>query len=378
MKKIVSAAVAATLLAGAAFAEVTLSTNYRLGTNVFTINPNEGDGDDVQGFNDMKKASWADTTKISAKSEHAGIEYDLKTAEDALSMDYGFAWLNWGSFTLYGGKRDERGFIKRVNPLDGNWWDNFSEYGKPGLHKDIGYGLDAGNVTADQAGSKAVNFTTKYAIDDSMNVNVAFFKNATSDKLFNKLNIAAQFNMKQDAFILNATAKFIRDEETDADDNVWSVAAFANIIAVDNLDMMLGATFYKNEAGLDKVITGIDARFAYTMDALKLYSLNNITVADGDMISWHTLGGAYKVSDVITAVGAQVIINSKAAADWSSAGDAGNKAEYFAVRPYVDLTAQKNAVLSIGAELKFTNFMKASGEKTDFSMTVPMVMRVKL
>ena len=378
MKKIVSAAVAATLLAGAAFAEVTLSTNYRLGSNVFTVNPGEGGAADVQGFNDLTKANWADTTKISAKGEHAGIEYDLKTAEGTLSSDYAFAWLNWGSFTLYGGTRDERGFIKRVNPLDGNWWNNYCEYGKPGLHKDLKVGLDSGNVTANQAGSKAVNYTAKYAIDDTMNVNVAFFQNATSEKLADKLNVAAQFNMKQDAFILNATAKFIRNEATDADDNVWSLGAFVNILAVKDVDMLLGATFYKDEAGLDKVITGIDARFSTKIDALTLASLNNITVADGDMISWHTIDAAYKVSDVITAAGAQVIINSTADADWSSAGDAGKNKEYFAIRPYVDLTAQKNAVLSIGAELKFVNFMKDSGEKTDFQMTVPMVMRVKM
>ena len=381
MKKIVSAALVGAMVAGAAFADVKISTNYRLGTNLLTINPGEGDGaTDVQGFNDITKSAWGDTTKIAASGENAGIEIDLKTDESNISMDYAYAWLGWGNFKLYGGKRDARGYIKRVNPLDGNWWNNYCEYGKPGLHKDLkAVAIDAANLTVDKTGTKAVNFTADYNINDTMNVAAAFFKNATSEKVFDILNVAGQFNMKHEMFNLNVTAKYARNANTDADDDVWSVGAFANIIAVENLDTLLGLTFGKDEATSDKVFTGIDLRLAYTMDALKLYTLNNITLNDGDMVSWHTLGAAYKVSDVLSALGLQMIINS-GATPWSNASDEKNTKEYIAVRPYIDLTAQKNAVLSIGAELKFANFMANSDadEKVDFQFTVPVVMRVKL
>ena len=380
MKKIVSAALVASMLAGAAFADVTISTNYRLGTNLFTVNPNEGDGDDVQGFNDIKKSDWTDTTKIAASGENAGVEIDLKTSEDTIAMDYAYAWLGWGNFKLYAGKRDARGSLKRVNPLDGNWWDNYCEYGKPGLHKDLKkVAIDASNVTADKTGTKAVNFTADYAIDENMNVAVAFFKNATSSKLVDKLNLAAQFNMKQEAFILNATGKYSHDGSTDADDEAWSFGLFGNVLAVQDLDLMLGATFAKDETvDSDNLFMGFDVRAAYKMDALTLSTLNNITVHDGDLISWHTLGAAYKVNDVVTAAGAQLIVNSTADAPWADAGDLGKTKEYLAVRPYVDLTAQKNAVLSIGADLKFVNFLADSAEDVDFQLTVPVVFRVKM
>lgn len=379
MKKIVSAVAIAAMAAGLATADVKISTNYRLGTNLLTVNPGEGGAADVQGFNDLTKTAWDDDTKISAAGEHAGIVYVLKTSESSLGMNYGYAWLNWGNFTLFGGTRDERGFMKRANPLDGNWWNNYCEFAKPGLHKAVGFGLDAGNVTGDQAGKKAVNFTTAFAINDDANVNVAFFKNKTGEKVFDYFNAAAQFNFKQEAFILNVTGKYNHNAATDADDDDWSVGAYANLLVVDGLDNLIGLTFAKDEDSKisDKVFVGIDLRLAYKLDALNLYTLNNLTLNDGDMISWHTLGAAYKVSDVISAVGAQMIINSDEN-PWSNASDAGNKKEYIAVRPYIDLTAQKNAVLSIGAELKFTNFMKASGEDIDFAFTVPMVMRVKL
>ncbi|MCR4823105.1 MAG: hypothetical protein K5873_09575 [Treponema sp.] len=394
MKKIVSAALVASLVAGVAFADVTIKTNYRLGTNLLTINPGEGGAADVMGINDLTKTAWGDTTQIDASGENAGVTLKLKTSESSLDMDYAYAWMGWGNFKLYAGRRDYRGFIKRVNPLDGNWWNNYCEYGKPGLHKDVkAVAIDSVQVTATQDGTNTVCFQPSYDINETTNITAAFFKNATSDKLFNNFNAALQFNMKHDMFNLNVTGKLFRsytaataatataaavDEKYT---NAWSLGVVANIIAVENLDTLVGLTLGSADTDADdKVYTGIDLRLAYTMDALKLYTLNNITLHDGDMISWHTLGGAYKVSDVISAVGLQMIINSTADAPWSKASDAGSKKEYLAVRPYVDLTAQKNAVLSIGAELKFVNFMANSDadEKVDFQFTVPVVFRVKL
>ena len=386
MKKIVSAALAASLLAGAAFADVKISTNYRLGTNLLTINPGEATGtDDVQALNNLK-SNWGDTTKIAASGEHAGIELDLKTSESAIGMDYGYAWLGWGNFKLYGGTKDTRGALKRVNPLDGNWWNNYCEYGKPGIHKDVKAGLDASNLTVNTAGSKEVAFTAEYMIVDNIFVRAALFdmhssdadKEAGQESLGDKLRFGVQFDMKHDMFNLNATFKYSKDDVTTADDNELTFGIFVNPILVPGLDLLLGFTYADIEATSDDAFIGIDVRASYKMDALTLSTLNNITLNDGDMISWHTLGAAYKVNDVLTAAGLQLILNSTAKAAWADAGDAGNKSEYLAVRPYVDLTAQKNAVLSIGAELKFVNLMADSDEDVDFQFRVPVVMRVKL
>lgn len=109
---------------------------------------------------DFKKANWGDTTAIKAKGDKAGVEFDLKVAEGTLGMDYGYGWVDFDYVKLTAGKKDTRGSMKRVNPLDKNWWDNYCEYSKPGVHKKFaqGYGIDSGNLTADAAGNKATSF----------------------------------------------------------------------------------------------------------------------------------------------------------------------------------------------------------------------------
>ncbi len=385
MKKIVSAAIIAAMVVGSVFADVKISGNYRIGTNLVNMNmPGDDTKEDTQVFNDMAKTAWGDNVTFEWKDENAGVKLLFKTSESSLTMDYGFGWLKFGALKLYGGTQDVRGAIKRVNPLDGNWWDNFCEYGKPGVHKDLTVlGLDSGNVTGNQEGKKAVNIMGEYAIAENMNARLALFKNEKSEgSMFDSINVAAQFDMKQDLFNLAATFKYGKnDTETSGtakeDTGVMSLGLFVNPIVVDGLDMLVGFTYAKAESKTfatvaDNAVTAVDFRASYKVDAWTLSSLNNFTFVDGDMFTWNTLGAAYEVNDVITAAGVQAIFNSKAGT-WD---DDKNTADYMKVRPYIDLTAQKNAVLSIGLEIGVTNFM-GKGDQ-DMTVTVPTVMRVKL
>lgn len=385
MKKIVSAAIIAAMVVGSVFADVKISGNYRIGTNLVNMNmPGDDTKEDTQVFNDMEKTAWGDNVTFEWKDENAGVKLLFKTSESSLAMDYGFGWLKFGALKLYGGTQDVRGAIKRVNPLDGNWWNNFCEYGKPGVHKDLAVlGLDSGNVTGDQKGKKAVNIMGEYAIADNMNARLALFKNEKSEgSMFDSINVAAQFDMKQDLFNLAATFKYGKnDTETSGtakeDTGVMSLGLFVNPIVVDGLDMLVGFTYAKAESEsfetvADNAVTAVDFRASYKVDAWTLSSLNNFTFVDGDMATWNTLGAAYKVNDVITAAGVQAIFNSTKGT-WD---DDANTSDYMKVRPYIDLTAQKNAVLSIGLEIGVKNFM-GEGDQ-DMTVTVPTVMRVKL
>ncbi|MCM1322543.1 MAG: hypothetical protein NC219_10625 [Prevotella sp.] len=509
MKKIVSVLALSALVAGSVFAQAeaaapaeaaaekpkaaetkfSVNGNMRLGTNLFGVknagaqywdkdkNLKAKDSETTYGFNDMTKADWGDNLTFKFTGEKAGVEVYTKVSPTSIAMDYGFAWFKFGnSFKLYAGTKDTRGFIKRTNSLDGNWWNNYCEYAKPGIHKDlkigegtnaVAVGLDAGNITANNAGSKAANFMGEYAINNNMNVRLALFKGESgTENPLEGFTAAAQFDMKHDKFIVTFTAKATRTPGTDAVDEVKEVAAyklneegskntyyvaavdgkyvfvpksdtdstlelkeydeskhagmdrynvyttsktnkynpttdlvktvskkaavdaktstsfglFVNPIVVDGLDLLVGYTF----ASADKfeqtnIAHGIDVRAAYKTGAITLTTLNNITINDGDLYSWHTLGFAYKVNDILSAVGIQAKINSGADA-WNAPEVNGikiNDSASMNFRPYVDLTAMKNCVVSIGVDVGVSNFLGNNMKDPTITVDIPVAARVK-
>ncbi len=375
MKKIITAAAIAAMAASLATAEVGVAANIRQGTNLFNYSK-EGSKDAKYQINDMAKASWTDDITFSASGEKAGVKALIlvdPTVKTGVTTDYAYGWLKYGdNFTVTFGTLDTRGAINVVAPADGNWFNNYCGYGKPGVHPDFKKGKDAGNLTVNMAGDKTNNFNVAYALDNVNLRAVMFAGENQTDGAFSNFNAGLQADAKLDFATVAATVKYDRNGEND-DKDVLSAYIGVNPKIIPGLNSLLAFTYYtENEMKAADTLMGVDVRVSYAADALALYTINNITLRDGDVFTYHTLGGSYKVNDVVAA-GAQLIANSTATGTWD---DDANKKDYLAVRPYVDLTAQKNAILSVGAEYKITNLM-GKGDQTK-AFTLPVIARVKL
>ena len=175
MKKLVSAAVIAAMTAGA-FAEVSVSSNARVYSDVFTYESAtqkgaRGDEDD-QGTNDNGKATWGKDTKhsddvtVSASGENVGSKIVLSVSSNTDNSSNGSVGLTsyqlWGilgDWRVDAGAYDQR-LSKNLND-DGNWGNCYSGYYKPGLFiafDGAEWGKDAGNLTTIKGAKKTTNF----------------------------------------------------------------------------------------------------------------------------------------------------------------------------------------------------------------------------
>ena len=199
MKKIVATTVAASLVAGAAFADVKISSNFRIrpvlakwtiGTEADT-SARYFDLDSVQGA--------SDTITFEAKNDYAGVKlaFNDNLTKSTVGFDSYNGFLKFGNLTFTGGYYDNR-FANRVTKnqnnlslLEQNWAatyntakegydkDNKSTYytakttnkftgnKKLGINANVSAfaGVDSDNITAVN-GTKSLSFVTDYLIPD--------------------------------------------------------------------------------------------------------------------------------------------------------------------------------------------------------------------
>ena len=184
MKKLVSAAVAGALLAGAVGAETTtkFTANGRYGTNLWTgVAAEKGIEDSVEDdsyWNDGIKESWTDEVKMTVTSDNAGVMINENISSSSISMNKYDVWLKYGDLRLDFGKMDNRAGILGDN--NGNWFGACTVLAKPGInngvisaYKNRGYvvgmsGVDietAAQSKAATAYKKALGKTTVYNED---------------------------------------------------------------------------------------------------------------------------------------------------------------------------------------------------------------------
>ena len=128
MKKIVSAALVASMVAGAAFAEVTVSQNFRFRPNMLKVESvdkkDNKDSYTKTTFADLDAyGACSDSLSIAGKTDFAGLKVDLtltsgiskngnyaeqKAENEAVAIDNYSGWLTWGAFNLTGGVYDSR------------------------------------------------------------------------------------------------------------------------------------------------------------------------------------------------------------------------------------------------------------------------------
>lgn len=141
MKKLVSAAAASVLLAGAVSAETTVkfNANGRYGTNLWTgIAAEKGIEDDVEDdsyWNDGIKESWTDEVKMTVTSDNAGVMINENISSESISMNKYDVWLKYGDLRLDFGKMDNRAGI--IGDNNGNWFGACTILAKPGINNGV-------------------------------------------------------------------------------------------------------------------------------------------------------------------------------------------------------------------------------------------------
>lgn len=203
MKKIVSAAAIAAMVAGAAFAEVSWAANARVYDDIVTYESStrkdRNADSNKKGTDDEGKVTWnkdtkhADDVTLNAKGDNCGAKIVFNVTSN--SMDNAYAatsatvgltsyklWANLNDkLTLNFGAYDDTRLGKNINN-DGNWGTNLSGSYKPGIMKHANFkldgltvGSDSSMVTTLNADKKVTNVAAVYKVNDKITAHAAMF-----------------------------------------------------------------------------------------------------------------------------------------------------------------------------------------------------------
>lgn len=423
MKKIVSAALLAAMVAGAASAEVKVSSNFRIrpvlaewnmGTEADTL-ARYFDLDSVQGA--------ADTLTFDAKADYAGVKlvYNTSISKNTISIDTFNGYVKFGALTFTGGLFDSR-IANRVTKdqnnlsfIEQNWGptyndakvkaadvyetnktnNKFAGTKKLGVNpnsplKGKAIGVDSDNITAIE-GTKALSFVADYVFADlgggDLQVWAALNKNADEWPTANDDGVKTVEVDSSYAFRVAYTMKdtFAVDADLHIVKQGIVAALFFSPLMVENLESTLGFTFGKAEEGAGEdadTAIAIDARFRYAIDkamAVGLYfNFTNVNVGDDAAIDScgtvdTVLNFNYALNDLVKVFveGEFVMFTNSDVKDAYGSQLAAQLGAIF--------TAGKGAELDVAARLAMAG-IGADQDKDLIGMqiSIPMVMRVKL
>ena len=183
MKKVIGVAVAASLVAGMAFAEVSVSLNARLRSNMYHVKELENADKDTKDkkfvhiFDLDNKAShggsgsMSDTLGFNAKTDYAGVQLELAPngSDNTIKVDSKYnGWLKFGDLKFSFGSFDSR-FINRYNESmaeSGLLDSDYAKYGLASLNK---FDYKTGDSTGNSSGASKNNKTTKVTLGKDAN-----------------------------------------------------------------------------------------------------------------------------------------------------------------------------------------------------------------
>ncbi len=406
MKKLVSAAVIAALVAGAANAEVKLSANARARANILksTIAKSDSDSNHNDWLNLKGWGDASDTVSISAKEDFGGL--DITTTINSTTADEKYAtfdtydaWLKFGSFTLKAGKYSTRNADRPrnnttdVNLLDGNagkWGVNptFSGNGNAGY-----YGKDFDNITAISGTSKlsflgsyeikdalpgaltfflgaVENQTAKYGADDT----VVYYHNYSKNTVYSGCSFSALYNQKDTVKLEAVVRSFTED--------VFGAGLYANLLMVENMNIGLGFTFVndstenaKNSAWAAQTMTSYKISDELTATLQARYSSYKAEDVDAETALEVVAGVRYIASDTFRCgLEAGVYMD-----DLDNNDDKATGKNHLTVFPTLQVNSGKNAYFCTGVNFDTkldTGDMKDTATVT--TITVPFIVRVKM
>ena len=297
MKKVIGVAVAASLFAGMAFAEVSVYLNARLRSNMYHfIKDNDGNKEtytfDLNGASEHGGSStMADTLGFKANTDYAGVSLELTEGSIKYKNEKGedksasfmkndtkwSGWLRFSGLTLSFGQFDSR-FISRYNTTMGESGLLDSDYAKYGLTSladgDAKFLKDANNFSA-VAGSRKNVLIADYTFADvaggKLLVKAALLENDykkdeddASDKKYTKAGFGFEADYQSDSVAVQALFKKLNEDQ-------MILGAYVEPKGLP-VNAVLGFT-YGSEKDKVKSAFAIDGRLQYKADALTLAGL---------------------------------------------------------------------------------------------------------
>ncbi len=327
MKKIVSAALVASLVAGAAFAEVSVSSNVRV-RPVFVQNDSGTECEDLTTWmsldNNQMKAGQAasDSISIKGKTDYAGATVDFNisgTEKASVTMSNYNAYLKFGNLTFTGGLGDSRianAVTKDQNNLSligQNWggkaaiatpdktltkftasYATFAGNKKLGVNPNMfslynalekgltgtdpklaPLGVDSDNLMAVE-GTKALSFVADYmyAIDDASKVQFWAAANKQDSEWTTENDDGDTTDVVNSGYSFRAAyscADFVADANLKLTKRTLVASAFFNPNMIDNLLAVVGFTFAQDS----NASAGSDADTFWAVDARARYAIND-------------------------------------------------------------------------------------------------------
>lgn len=293
MKKIV-AAVAALLVAGAAFADVSFAWK----------------GSAIVGgtTKELKSVTRTDCLSVAVTTDVAGVVYDMDiTDTGAMDLDCFYGWLTFalpvGNLQVTSGKWDARN-IERVKQDAGELDSKYFEAHKPGVINGS-VAKDSANLTGSDTMSTVLAYTLTDVLPGTL---MAKFGLVSSDygKFDSQAGFVGELYFAMDD-MFKATVS-IRNPIADA----FSVGAFVSPLMLDSLKATVGFSFGSLKVNDEtKTEFGIDARARYAItekvaiDGMFNYSQTELTAGDDALTSmWYLVGAHLQATEDISFVAA--------------------------------------------------------------------------
>jgi len=403
MKKVIGAVLAASLVAGMAFADVAVSLNARLRSNMyhqvktddntvtslFDLSGDkyvdlDADGED-DAFTHGGSGSMSDTLKFAASNDYAGVvlEADGVSGKKEIKGKTYNGFVKFGALKFTFGTFESR-FIDEGGVTAGESGlldsDDIKHYGISLLSSESKVIFDANNVSCIEGGKVDALFAdyTVDAGDGKLLLKAGLLSNAyknpeagDSDPSYTRAGYAFEGDYQSDAFNLQALVKLPKEKVT-----VFGVYAEPKVMA--ELPLKVGFTYGKdgNDATKGNGFA-VDARVGYIVsDAIRIDSIIKYESIKPDAKDKTGTAlvvaaeGSYIVNDLAT-VFADVGYYNYNLGD----ADGYEKKSVIKFRPGVKLTAGKNAAIT--AALQYDSW---SGDDKDAKseMSIPVIFRVKM
>ncbi len=408
---------AASLVAGVAFADVAVKLNAKLATSMYhSVKPDGGDTKtttfDLNGANAHGgSGANAECVTFEAKGENAGAVLAIKATNDAGSTQYYaggdklqklkanstteyedaeistadlkidnkyYGWMSFGALNLTFGKFDSR-FAQRYNTTAGSDGlldsDSIAKYGLA-LLDSKNYTSDANNISTIKNG-RVVSLVADYTVDagdGKLLLKAGLLSNEykKEDKKTQAAGYVFSGAYQSDVFDAEAFVKLPKDKVT-----VFGLYAAPKVMA--ELPLAFGFTYGKddNEGTAKGTAYAVDARVGYVInDQAKLSSVIKYESQKPDSGSADTalvvaVEGSYIVNDLATVFADVGYYNY----DLDSGNAVKDKCA-IKFRPGVVLNAGKSA--SVTAALQYDNWTKTTASNTKTEMSIPVIFKVAL
>lgn len=423
MKKIVSAAAAALVLSGFAFADASFSVNYRTGIEVLS----HQFGHKTTLFNGVTSSrTTSDALSFKGKADFGGLELEItptypnstlentnsdgtdqtgwKTEGSVVLSKYN-GWINFGDFTFKSGAWDARA-VGRVNKDIGNHEGKFwGELLKPGLANKLGTSGNGVDISQ-QNGKKKISNMLQYNNKSlGLEARAAFIESnaddtyaGTSDDNDN-WNFANEQWFAEVGYTVKDLGRVLVNTKTSYKDQAFGIFVEPKLPDLSALTSLVGFTFEQNygtrytagdkkgdEAKQYAMALDLRARYAIN-DELSVTGMFNWTAGDkinsakngkdGMYATWAMLNATYRLNETFVPFFSAIYSSG---ADCGAAGALNFTASYKAslrFYPGVEIYNTSNANIITGLVFDIKDFSGDHDNHENMKVMIPVLMRVK-